>query len=155
MRPAATMHRSVVCKAVLGSARLRGRGGQVHLAPWKTQGGPSSGCPLVSCNHRAIMFHFRKEEENLYTILAVKPSAKSKDVKKAYYKMAKKYHPDFLQGEGISDKEREQASEMFKKISKAYEVLSNPVSRQAYDIENNFNDGRDGQASFDQTIYED
>lgn len=104
---------------------------------------------------RGIMFHFRKEEENLYTILSVKPSAKQKDIKKAYYKMAKKYHPDFLQGEGVSERERDEAAEMFKKISKAYEVLSNPIARQAYDIEHNFNDGRDGEAQFDHTIYED
>ena len=57
--------------------------------------------------------------------------------------MAKKYHPDF-QGPDITEKERDQASEMFKKVQKAYEVLSNPISRQAYDIENNFNDGSDG-----------
>lgn len=63
--------------------------------------------------------------------------------------MAKKYHPDFLQGDGFTDAEREQASEMFKKIQKSYEVLSNPIARQAYDIENNFNDGREGQSAFD------
>ena len=37
-----------------------------------------------------------------------------------------------------------EANEMFKKIQKSYEVLSNPISRQAYDIENNMNDGADG-----------
>lgn len=40
------------------------------------------------------MFHFRKEEENLYTILDVKPNLNSKEIKLSYYKMAKKYHPD-------------------------------------------------------------
>ena len=33
---------------------------------------------------------------------------------------------------------------MFKKIQTAYETLGNPISRQAYDIENNMNDGSDG-----------
>lgn len=75
------------------------------------------------------MFHFKKEEENLYTILQVKTSTKQADIKKAYYKLAKKYHPDFLMSEGHTEKEREEAAEMFKKISKAYEVLSNPISR--------------------------
>ena len=91
----------------------------------------------------------------MYTILQVKPSSKQGDIKKAYYKMAKKYHPDFLMGEDHSEAEREEAAEMFKKISKAYEVLSNPIARQSYDIENNFNDGRDGETTYDQSIYED
>ena len=51
---------------------------------------------LLRVQTRSIFFHFRKEEENLYTILSVKPSTKQKDIKLAYYKMAKKYHPDFL-----------------------------------------------------------
>ena len=48
--------------------------------------------------------------------------------------MAKKYHPDFQFD--LSDKEKAEAEVYFKKIQKAYEVLSNPVSRQAYDIDN-------------------
>ena len=44
---------------------------------------------------RTIVFNFRKEEENLYTVLGCKTTASGKEVKLAYYKMAKKYHPDF------------------------------------------------------------
>ena len=68
---------------------------------------------------------------------------------------AKKYHPDFLQGEGVSETEREEASEMFKKIQMSYETLSNPIARQAYDIEQNLNDGSDGHGPVNSTIYED
>lgn len=64
---------------------------------------------------RNIMFHFRKEEKNYYTILDAKPNWPQKQIKLAYYKMAKKYHPDFL-GPDISEAERNEASEMFKKI---------------------------------------
>ena len=67
--------------------------------------------------------------------------------------MAKKYHPDFLMSDGVSEKEREEASEMFKKIQKAYEVLGNPISRQAYDIENNITAG--GDTPEDSSRYED
>jgi hypothetical protein len=42
--------------------------------------------------------------------------------------MAKKYHPDF-QGPDLTQKQSIEASEMFKKVQKAYEVLSNPISR--------------------------
>lgn len=44
---------------------------------------------------RSITLNFRREEENLYTILKVKTTASPKEVKKAYYKLAKIYHPDF------------------------------------------------------------
>jgi DnaJ-class molecular chaperone len=85
--------------------------------------------------HRTIIFNFKKEEDTLYKTLKVKTTAKPIEVKLAYYKMAKVYHPDFNE-----PSEQEKAAEMFKKISKAYEILSNPISRQAYDIENRIND---------------
>ena len=95
------------------------------------------------------MFNYKKDDDNLYTALNVKTSASSKEIKLAYYKMAKLYHPDFNPGDG---KNAEKAAEMFKKIHKAYEVLSNPISRQTYDIENRINED---SASTEQTIYED
>ena len=79
----------------------------------------------------------RKEDETLYQMLNVKSTASQKDVKLAYYKLAKKYHPDF-QSES-SESNQKNSEEMFKKILKAYEVLSNPLARQAYDIENRLN----------------
>ena len=69
---------------------------------------------LYTSPHRSILFHFRKEEENLYMILSVKASSNQKEIKMSYYKMAKKYHPDFLHNE--SAKEKEEANEMFKKV---------------------------------------
>jgi DnaJ-class molecular chaperone len=70
------------------------------------------------------MFNYKKEEDNLYTLLNVKTTASSKQIKMAYYKLAKQYHPDFNR-----DKDEEKAAEMFKRVHKAYEVLSNPISR--------------------------
>ena len=60
--------------------------------------------------------------------------------------MAKKSRPKKVERKGISFQSINQVlpNEMFKKIQKSYEVLSNPISRQAYDIENNMNDGADG-----------
>jgi curved DNA-binding protein CbpA len=44
---------------------------------------------MIRINQRAISFNFRREEENLYTMLKVKTSATPKEIKLAYYKMAK------------------------------------------------------------------
>lgn len=61
-----------------------------------------------------------------YDILNVSPSADEKEVKKAYHKLAKKYHPDVNQG-------NKAAEEKFKKINEAYEVLSDNAKRAEYD----------------------
>ena len=99
---------------------------------------------FIHSTRRTIVFNFRKDDDNLYTLLNVKTTASNKEIKLAYYKLAKKYHPDFNQEHTSAD--------MFKKVHKAYEVLSNPISRQAYDIENRINDGT---AMGDQAMYED
>ena len=64
--------------------------------------------------------------ENYYDILGVAQNAKAKDIKKAYYKLAKKYHPDMNPG----DKE---AEAKFKEATEAYSVLSDPEKRRTYD----------------------
>ena len=65
-------------------------------------------------------------EIEYYEVLGVKESASSDEIKKAYRKLAMKYHPDRNQG----DKE---AEEKFKQATEAYEVLSDSNKRQIYD----------------------
>ncbi|CAK7563439.1 MAG: Molecular chaperone (DnaJ super) [Sporothrix epigloea] len=66
------------------------------------------------------------KETKLYDQLAIKPDASQDEIKKAYRKMALKWHPD-------KNKDNAAASEKFKECSQAYEILSNPEKRKTYD----------------------
>lgn len=63
---------------------------------------------------------------NHYQILGIERNATDEQIKSAYRKLAKKYHPDVNGGDKSSE-------DMFKKVNEAYEVLSNAASRLAYD----------------------
>ncbi|MGB9809766.1 MAG: DnaJ domain-containing protein, partial [Caldanaerobacter sp.] len=65
-------------------------------------------------------------KKDLYEILGVDRNASQEEIKKAYRRLAKKYHPDLNPG----DKEAEQK---FKEINEAYEILSDPQKRAQYD----------------------
>ena len=58
-------------------------------------------------------------------ILELEGNASPDEIKKAYKKMALKYHPD-RQEHSLSDQDKKQAEEKFKQISEAYELLMNP-----------------------------
>ncbi len=65
-------------------------------------------------------------KRDYYDVLGVSKSASERDIKKAYKKLAMKYHPDRTQG----DKAME---EKFKEIQEAYEILTDDNKRAAYD----------------------
>ncbi|XP_061576427.1 dnaJ homolog subfamily A member 3, mitochondrial-like isoform X2 [Cololabis saira] len=104
----------------------------VSLSAWTrrnvvTLGGLSG----VRCPHGAgcRFFHSSSRlanKENFYEVLGISRTATQKDIKKAYYQLAKKYHPD-------TNPNDPEAKEKFAKLAEAYEVLGDEVKRKQYD----------------------
>lgn len=77
------------------------------------------------------------EKRDYYEVLGVEKSADAATIKRAYYKLAKKYHPDANPGDKV-------AEEKFKEANEAYEVLSDADKRAKYD--------QYGHAAFDPSM---
>src|SRR5579864_4465885 len=65
-------------------------------------------------------------KKDYYEILGVKKSASAEDIRKAFRKLARKYHPDVNPGDKASE-------EKFKALSEANDILSDPKKRKIYD----------------------
>ena len=74
------------------------------------------------------------EKRDYYEVLGLKKGATDEEIKRAFRKLAKQYHPDVNKEEGAEAK--------FKEIGEAYAVLSDPQKKQQYD--------QFGHAAFDQ-----
>ncbi|MCC0695335.1 molecular chaperone DnaJ [Clostridioides sp. ES-S-0048-02] len=78
-------------------------------------------------------------KRDYYEVLGISKGAEAQEIKKAYRKLAMKYHPDRNPGD-------EEAEEKFKEINEAYEVLSDDTKRKTYDKFGH--DGLNGQGGF-------
>lgn len=67
-------------------------------------------------------------ERDYYEVLGLPKDTSARAIKKAYYKLSKKYHPD-------KNKDDATAEEKFIELGKAYEVLGNEEKRRIYDTE--------------------
>jgi DnaJ-class molecular chaperone len=66
--------------------------------------------------------------KNYYEVIGVAKTASEKDIKSAYRRLARKWHPD------ANPKNPKEAEEKFKEIAEAYEVLGDPEKRKKYDV---------------------
>ncbi|MEW6735230.1 MAG: molecular chaperone DnaJ [Acidobacteriota bacterium] len=78
-------------------------------------------------------------QEDYYKLLGVARDASADEIKKAYRRLARKHHPDVNPGD-------KSAEEKFKKISEAFEVLSDPKKREIYDRYGTYSDNMSGAA---------
>jgi len=65
-------------------------------------------------------------KRDYYEILGISKTASDEEIKRAYKRLAKEFHPDVA-------KDKKQAEEKFKEINEAYQVISNPEKRRSYD----------------------
>ncbi|XP_066496589.1 dnaJ homolog subfamily A member 3, mitochondrial [Tiliqua scincoides] len=131
--------------AVCASRWLRAAGGRgggearrlLLLAPRLTRGlsafppGPTRSGPGVQQRPLICRASFHTgsiafAKEDFYQVLGVSRNASQKEIKKAYYQLAKKYHPD-------TNKDDPKAKEKFSQLAEAYEVLGDEVKRKQYD----------------------
>lgn len=78
---------------------------------------------VQDADYKSLLALYRKQSDPnwAYTALEIEPSASDEEVKKAYRRMAMKYHPDKVANAG--EEVRQQATEKFRSINEAYETI--------------------------------
>jgi len=123
-------HRTAARSGIVGARTVCSVGGLNRA--WQQRGGsacrrvPGVASPHVLCT---LSFHTSVpsyNKQDFYQTLGVPRTATQKEIKKAYYQMAKKYHPD-------TNKDDPQAKEKFAQLAEAYEVLGDEGKRKQYD----------------------
>jgi len=95
--------------------------GQVHTSEMSIIGKISGYLGIADSDFVSIRNMFVPETDSSYKILEIGPSATNEEVKKAYRRMAMKYHPDKVIH--LGDNYKRTADEKFKKVNEAYERI--------------------------------
>ncbi|KTG45230.1 hypothetical protein cypCar_00013302 [Cyprinus carpio] len=115
-----------------------------NLSCWRHGGGVTLNrvtLPVLR-SHSVFSSHFFHttsgcHQQDFYDVLGVPRTASQKDIKKAYYQLAKKYHPD-------TNPDDPDAKEKFAKLAEAYETLSDELKRKQYDTYGSAGPGASG-----------
>ncbi|XP_062009850.1 chaperone protein dnaJ 20, chloroplastic-like [Rosa rugosa] len=96
---------------------------------------PSNQKAYISCRaHDGFAMHKKNKASNFYELLSLGSENNNKvglhEIKKAYRNMALQFHPDV-----VPPSAKEESTRRFIELQKAYETLSDPVSRQIYDYQ--------------------
>ena len=78
----------------------------------------------VDTNHQ---IYYRTIESDYYKVLGVASNASAEEIRRAYHKLAFKYHPD-------RNRETEEAHKKMRELNDAYAILSDPIKRREYDL---------------------
>lgn len=112
--------------------RMADMGFSVEMIADKMRGGRGGGNSGSGAAGKA-----EEKMKNPYEVLQVRRTASAQDIKKQYKKLAMVFHPDVVQsrqGGSLSKEEKATAQRKFEEIASAYQVLSNPEKRKAYDM---------------------
>ncbi|KAL1251173.1 hypothetical protein QQF64_018969 [Cirrhinus molitorella] len=115
---------------------------QGHLSCWRHRGAVTLNRAPVLRSHSVFssqFFHTTSgcHQQDYYDVLGVPRTATQKEIKKAYYQLAKKYHPD-------TNPDDPDAKEKFAKLAEAYETLSDELKRKQYDTYGSAGPGASG-----------
>jgi curved DNA-binding protein CbpA len=112
-----------------GVVEVPGFEGNASAAPTGATGGSQSEQGFVSEANRIAE---SLETTNFYDLLGVEPDADRKQLRSAYFAMSKKFHPDRAFGKDEGDMRRKMEL-IFRRMTQAYDVLSNATQREEYD----------------------
>ncbi len=97
---------------------------------------PAAAAPAVdsgASRRKEILEAFETmKDKNHFELMGIERTATEAQVKEAYFRLAKRFHPDVHHGESLTDL-RDQLEALFIKLGQAYETLKNPKTREAYE----------------------